>query len=86
MEFLKYFIISVTAIYALSILILSARSKKAFKYIFFNALSGIFVLLMLYFTKRYTGLSLSINPITVGVSGMFGSVGIIGLLFLNLMV
>ncbi|MBQ4131108.1 MAG: pro-sigmaK processing inhibitor BofA family protein [Clostridia bacterium] len=86
MEFLKYFVLSCLAVYILAMLVLSARSKKAFKYLLFNAILGIFVLLILYFTKGYTGLSLSINKITLGVSGLFGTVGVIGLLFFNLII
>lgn len=86
MEILKYLMFSLLAIFTLVMLILSARSKKAFKYLFFNALIGIFVLLMLYYTKRYTGLNLGLNKITVGVSGVFGTVGVIGLLVFNLII
>ncbi len=86
MEFLKYFIFSCLAIYILAMLILSARSKKAFKFLFFNAVLGVFVLLLLYYTRGFTGLSLAINKMTVAVSGVFGTVGVIGLLFFNLII
>lgn len=86
MEFLKIFIIVVISIYLLSMLILSARCKKAFKLLFLNAIIGIFVLLILYFTKKYTGISLAINKFTVSVSSIFGIVGVIGLLFFNLII
>ncbi len=86
MGFLKYFIILALVIYSLSMLIISVRSGKAFKYIFLNAMLGVLILLILYFTKNFTGLNLAINKITIAISGVFGIVGVIALLFFNLIV
>lgn len=86
MEFLKYFIFSLCAVYILAILIISVRSKKAFRNIFLNALLGWLLLVLIYFTRKYTGIPLFINKITVGVSGIFGMIGVIALLFLNLII
>ena len=47
---------------------------------------GIAIMLILYFTKNFTGLNLAINKITIAISGVFGIVGIIALLFFNLIV
>lgn len=46
--------------------------------------SGLCGLLILNLTARFTGVSLGINPWTVGTAASFGLPGIAGLLFLRL--
>ncbi len=86
MVILKYFVIAVIFIFLISILILAVRSKNAFKYLALNSLLGILVFLLLYFTKKFTGLFLPLNPVTAVISTLFGIPGIIGLLILNFIV
>ena len=86
MEFLKCFIIILLTLYLLSMLIIAAKSGKAFKYLFLNAFLGLFILLILYFTKSFTDINLAINKITVALSGFFGIVGVIFILCLNLII
>ncbi len=86
MEILKYFLLALNLIYAINILTFSSRTNKLFKYIALNSLLGIFLLLLLFYTRKYTGLAIYINLFTVSISSFYGIIGIIGLLFFNLII
>lgn len=84
MKILKYALISVICITVFVILIISSRSKKAFKYIFLNAFLGVSVFFLLYFTKKFTGIVLALNFYTLVGSALFGIPAVILFLVLNL--
>lgn len=86
MDFLKYYIITIASVYIFVFLILAARSKKALKLLLFNAISGISLFLLLYFTKNFTGIFLCLNPCTFSVSSIFGIPGVITILFFNFII
>ncbi len=86
MFFLKYFVLSICAVYLIIIITLAARSKKAFKYLAYNSLLGLFTLLMLYYTRKVTLLFISINYFTIGFCSFYGVVGVIFILILNLII
>lgn len=84
MEILKYLVLSLLCLGYFIILIFSARTKKAFRLLLLNSLLGIFVFGVLYFTKKYTGIEISLNEYTAIGSMTFGIPAVIGFLFLNL--
>ncbi len=83
MKILFYLIIGVLALFSLYLLFLAFKSKKPFKFIFLNAVFGIGVLVLIHFTKRYTGVSLPINQYTVLGSGILGIPCSLAFLILN---
>lgn len=85
MEILKYLVLVVLGIGYFIILIFSARTKKAFRLLLLNSFLGIFVFSVLYFTKKYTGITLALNEYTAIGSITFGIPSVIGFLFLNLL-
>ncbi len=86
MEFIKYLFIVISVIYFLIILLLGTKSKKVFKYIILNSFMGLSVFFILYFLKNFTGIILYLNPITLSFSTIYGIVGVIGMLILNLII
>ena len=84
MRYLFYFLGSILVITAFYILILAIKSKKPFKFIFLNAICGIFVLLIINFTKKYTGVGLPINQFTTIGCSVLGTPCALGFLILNL--
>ncbi len=85
MEILKYLVLVVLGIGYFIILIFSTRTKKAFGLLLLNSFLGILVFGILYFTKKYTGITLALNKYTVFGSITFGIPSVIGYLFLNLL-
>ena len=80
---LKY---SVWAIICLVNLVLAFRSRKPFKFIIFNAFLGVTTLLILYLTKKFSGLLITINPLTVISSAVLGVPSVILILALNFII
>ena len=85
MEILKYLVLSLLSGGYFIISIFSARTKKAFRVLLLNSFFGIFVFAILYFTKKYTGITLALNEYTAIGSATFGIPSVIGFLFLNLL-
>jgi hypothetical protein len=84
MEILKYVLLTFGVIFVFSTLILAVRSKKAFRFLLYNALIGILCFLSLYFTKKFTGINIFLNEITLFGSAVLGVPAVIVFLFLNL--
>lgn len=84
MEILKYSLLAFGLIFVISTFVLAVRSKKAFRFLFLNALIGILLFLCLYFTKNFTSLNLYLNEFTFFGSAIFGIPAVIAFLFLNL--
>ncbi|MBQ3547828.1 MAG: pro-sigmaK processing inhibitor BofA family protein [Clostridia bacterium] len=62
------------------------KSQKPLKFLLFNAFLGVATLLILYFTKGYTGLFLTVNPITIGSSALLGVPAVILTIVLNFII
>lgn len=86
MKFLIYLTLILVVICVLSILIISAKLKKPFRLMLLNSFLGIAIFLILYFTKKYTEVTVAINYYTVLGSAIFGIPGVIGVLILNLLI
>jgi hypothetical protein len=84
MEIFKYSLIVLIFIYAFIVLILSARSGKAFKFLFYNLIISLTVFAILYFSKKYSSVVLPLNNYTLAGTALFGIPFIIGFLILNL--
>lgn len=84
MEILKYILISILALFSITLLIIAIKSKKPFRFIIFNGLIGVAVLLILHFTQKYTGINLPVNQYTVVGSVSLGVPSIIGFLISNI--
>ena len=80
---LKYSFLIITSLINL---ILAFRSQKPLKFLIFNAFLGITTLLILYLTKKFTGMLITINPITAILSMVLGVPYVILVLFLNFII
>jgi len=86
MTIFKYFLLTIFIISILSILIYSIKSRKPIKFLLFNAFIGVTTLLILYFTRKLTGLNIALNPYTVIISSTLGVPAVILTLFLNFLI
>ncbi len=77
---------SVLTLICLLSLIVAFRSGKPLKFLIFNAFLGISTLLILYLTKKFTGLFITINPITAISSAVLGIPSVILVLALNFII
>ncbi|MBO5210864.1 MAG: pro-sigmaK processing inhibitor BofA family protein [Clostridia bacterium] len=84
MTFLSYFIIIILCITAFLTLIFSFKSLKPLKFLVFNAFLGITTLLILYLTRKFTGLNIAINHYTVISSSFLGLPAVLLLLIINI--
>lgn len=66
------------------ILVLSSKTKKAFSSIILNSIFGITAFMILYITRKFTGIVIMLNPYTFFGSVIFGVPAVIGVLILNL--
>lgn len=80
---LKYVFLSLITVINL---VLAFRSQKPLKFLLFNAFIGVTTLFILYFTKGYTGLFITINPITVIAPTILGVPSVILIIILNLII
>ncbi len=81
---IKYVLLGLSFLCIFIILILSVKTKKAFRFMFLNSFLGVFVFLSIYFTKKFTGIEISLNYYTLFGSAIYGIPGVVGLLILNL--
>lgn len=66
----------ILAFFALLYLVLLIITKKPFKYLFLNALCGIWCFAVVDLTAFYTGLHLPVNYATVLTTGILGVPGV----------
>lgn len=83
MNFLKYGALTLLGITYFVILIFAIKSRKPIKFLLLNAVFGIVFLLLIHYTKRYTGAFIPINEYTVIGGATLGVPAIIGFLVLN---
>ncbi|MBE6780631.1 MAG: hypothetical protein E7545_06615 [Ruminococcaceae bacterium] len=86
MTFLKYFLLTAFILALIAILVLAFKSRKPFKFILLNAFLGLSTLLILYLTRKLTGIHITINPYTVVSASLFGVPMVILIIFLNFFV
>lgn len=86
MIFLKYAVLILLGITYLYILILSIKSRKPFRFLFLNALSGILIICIISLTKKFTGVIIPVNEYTIIGSTTLGIPAIIGFLILNFII
>lgn len=86
MTVFKYFLLTIFIISILAILIYSIKSRKPIKFLLFNAFMGIATLLILYLTRKLTGLNIALNPYTVILASTLGVPAVILTLFLNFLI
>ena len=60
------------------------KSKRPFRRAVGGVLTGLFTLAVVNLTGMFTGVSLPVSPLTIGVSGVAGIPGVTMLLLLNL--
>lgn len=65
---------------AVTVLTALVKSKRFFSYLILSALSGIGSLFAVNLLSEVTGVSIALNYITLGISGVFGISGVIALL------
>ncbi len=61
------------------------KSKRPFRHAVGGILTGLFTLALVDLTGMFTGVSLPVSPLTIGVSGVGGIPGVTMLLLLNLL-
>lgn len=80
MNFESNWVIALLILFAIIILIIMLRSKHFFRCIILSALSGIACLFAVNILSGLTDFTLAVNPVTLGISGIFGVPGVIFLL------
>ncbi len=83
MTFLKYLLLTLFALSVIFTLIFAIKSRKPIKFLLLNAFLGISTLLILYFTRKITGVFIAINPYTIFSASVCGIPSVILILFLN---
>lgn len=84
MNFLKYFFISVIAIFAIAIFFISVYSRKPIRTLLLNSGLGLSILIIINLTEKLTGVSIPINEYTVTLSASFGLPAICSFLLLRI--
>lgn len=67
----------VLLVYLIVLLVLAALTKKPFKALLFNALSGIFLFAVIDLTSAFSGLWIPVNEFTAAAAGLGGVPGIL---------
>lgn len=84
MPFLKIFVPVTAGLCAVCITGFCIGSKKPFKYLLLNLLSGILALAVVNLTTRFSGVHIPVNPYSAGAGAVFGIPAVFGLLILRL--
>lgn len=77
-------LIVICVIAAIIVLWIFKKSEHFWKSLFLSAVSGVGGLFMVNLLSNMTGVSLAVNPFTVGFSALSGLSGVIALLVCNL--
>ena len=85
MSFLKYAAIVLLAVSSFLIIIFAILSGKPIKTLFFNSFLGIFVLLMINLTSKFSGMYIPYNYFSVVGASAFGVPGVCLLLVLQML-
>ena len=84
MPFLKIFVLVTAGLCAVCIIGFCIGSKKPFKYLLLNLLSGVIALAAVNLTTRFSGVHIPVNPYSAGAGAVFGIPAVFGLLILRL--
>lgn len=80
MDFLKWSAIILIFFFYSLVIFFAIKSKKPLLMLVFNALSGIFAMVIINLTAKYTGCHIPVNYYTVGISSVLGMPGVASLL------
>jgi hypothetical protein len=80
---LKVMLCALTGGGALAILVSMLRQRKLLRYLLLSAVSGVAALYAVNALGLFTGISLSVNALSLGVSAVGGAPGVISLLLLD---
>ncbi len=83
MMFLKYGVLILASVFGLTLIIFALLSRKPIRFLLFNGFMGVCLLLILYLTRKFSGLNIAFNIYTLSGSAIFGAPAVLGLLFLN---
>ena len=86
MDIFKNIILGFIFISALIIIILALKTKRAFKMLFLNAFVGLSVFLLIYFTRKFSGININLNEFTFIGCSFLGIPVIIGFLIMNFII
>ena len=84
MPFVKIFVPVTAGLCAVCIIGFCIGSKKPFKYLLLNLLSGVIALAAVNLTARFSGVHIPVNPYSAGAGAVFGIPAVFGLLILRL--
>lgn len=85
MQNLWFVILAIAGVFLLLVVIqMIMKSKRPFRHAVGGILTGIFTLVLVNLTGIFTGVSLPVSPLTIGISGVGGIPGVTMLLLLNL--
>lgn len=84
MPFLKIFVPVTAGFCAVCIIGFCIGSKKPFKYLLLNFLSGVIALAVVNLTSGLTGVHIPVNPYSAGAGAVFGIPAVFGFLILRL--
>ncbi|MBQ8503041.1 MAG: pro-sigmaK processing inhibitor BofA family protein [Clostridia bacterium] len=85
MDSANIFIIAVCVVAAIIVLWIFKKSEHFYKSLFLSAVSGVGGLFFVNIISALTGVSLAVNPFTIGFSALSGLSGVIALLVCNLL-
>ncbi len=80
MEFKSTGVIVMLAVFSLITVLVMSKSKSFFKALVFSALQGVAALFAVNLLSAATGVSLAVNGVTLALSAIGGTAGVIGLL------
>ena len=80
MEFKSTGVIIMLAVFSLITVLVMSKSKSFFKALVFSALQGVAALFAVNLLSAATGVSLAVNGVTLALSAIGGTAGVVGLL------
>lgn len=80
MEFKSISVLVMLGIFAFITILVMIKSKHFFKALVFSAIQGIAALFAVNLLSAATGVSLSVNALTLAISAVGGTAGVIGML------
>lgn len=80
MEFKSTGVIVMLAVFSLITVLVMSKSKSFFKALVFSALQGVAALFAVNLLSAATGVSLAVNGVTLALSAIGGTAGVVGLL------
>lgn len=85
MDSANIFLVAICVVAAVIVLWIFKKSEHFFRCLFLSAVSGIGGLCFVNIISAMTGITLALNPFTIGFSALSGLSGVIALLVCNLL-